>query len=186
MAKEVDRLNRVISELLELVRPTDLRFQRVNINEIIEHSLHLVRQDAESKHIKILFAGDRHLPWVELDPDRFTQVLLNLYLNAIQAIGANGTLAISLELVEGIHLKVSIKDSGKGISADDLPHIFDPYFTTKASGTGLGLAIVQKVIEEHQGQISVTSTPQSGTIFSLTIPVMHRVTLRKVSRNDNA
>ena len=186
MAKEVDRLNRVISELLELVRPTDLRFQRVNINEIIEHSLHLVRQDAESKHIKILFAGDRHLPWVELDPDRFTQVLLNLYLNAIQAIGANGTLAISLELVEGIHLKVSIKDSGKGITADDLPHIFDPYFTTKASGTGLGLAIVQKVIEEHQGQISVTSTPQSGTIFSLTIPVMHSVTLRKVSRNDNA
>lgn len=192
MAKEVDRLNRVISELLELVRPVDLSFQRVNINEIIEHSLHLIRQDAESRHIRIQFDSNKNLPVIELDPDRFTQVLLNLYLNAIQAIGNDGTLAVYLELVEGGGLRIGIKDSGKGIPPDDLPHIFDPYFTTKASGTGLGLAIVQKVIEEHQGRISVTSTPQSGTLFILMIPLTHSGELtsdkppRKVPRHDNA
>ncbi|CRG49531.1 PAS domain-containing sensor histidine kinase [Yersinia wautersii] len=191
MIKEVDRLNRAVTELLGLVRPSDLRIQLVNINEIIAHSLHLIRQDADSKKITIQFINNENLPRVEIDPDRFTQALLNLYLNAIQAMGRAGTLEIALALVEESKLRISVIDTGKGIRAEDLENIFNPYFTTKASGTGLGLAIVQKVIEEHQGRITVTSHPQSGTRFDMTIPLVQRGQYRpdgqeqKASNNDN-
>lgn len=170
MAKEVDRLNRVISELLALVRPADLRLQQADINEVIEHSLHLIRQDAERKNITLNYRAIGALPLVEIDPDHFTQALLNLYLNAIQAIGSDGLLEVGVELVGEEELHVTVSDSGKGIKPDDLAKIFNPYFTTKASGTGLGLTMVQKVIEEHQGTISVTSTPQTGTRFEMVIP----------------
>lgn len=173
MIREVDRLNRAITELLGLVRPSDLKIQQVDINQVIAHSLHLIRQDAESNHIAIHFAERHDLPAVEIDPDRFTQALLNLYLNAIQAIGKQGTLEVSLEPLTASRLQVHIQDSGAGIRQEDLDNIFNPYFTTKASGTGLGLAIVQKVIEEHQGSISVTSSPSQGTRFTLVIPQIH-------------
>jgi len=174
MAKEVDRLNRVISELLALVRPVDLRLQLVDINEVIEHSLHLIRQDAVNKNITIRYSHNNALPLAEIDPDRLTQALLNLYLNAIQAIGADGSLEVAVVLVGEEGLRITVTDSGKGIKPDDLAKIFNPYFTTKAAGTGLGLTIVQKVIEEHQGSITVTSHSPSGSRFAITIPLRHK------------
>ncbi len=174
MAKEVDRLNRVISELLALVRPADLRLQQADINEVIGHSLHLIRQDAERKNITLSYRCDSALPRVEIDPDHFTQALLNLYLNAIQAIGSDGALKVDVELPTEGELRVTVSDSGKGIKADDLAKIFNPYFTTKAAGTGLGLTMVQKVIEEHHGTISVVSHPQSGTRFEMVIPLRQK------------
>lgn len=174
MAKEVDRLNRVITELLELVRPSDLRIQQVDINEVVEHSLHLIRQDAESKNIAIEFIPNQTLPRMAMDPDRFTQALLNLYLNAIQAIGADGTLAVDVSQTNESDVKIVVRDSGKGINPDDLTNIFHPYFTTKAAGTGLGLTIVQKVIEEHNGKVSVTSNPHQGTQFNMVIPLNYQ------------
>lgn len=176
MAKEVDRLNRVITELLALVRPADLRYQRVAIGEVIEHSLHLIRQDAESNNISLRYRCAEALPLVELDPDRFTQVLLNLYLNAIQAIGTDGTLEIVVELARDGAVRITVSDSGKGIAPDDLQKIFNPYFTTKAAGTGLGLTMVQKVIEEHQGTIAVTRGQPAGTHFEIVIPLSHPTT----------
>lgn len=171
MAKEVDRLNRAITELLALVRPADLRLQRVAIDEVIEHSLHLIRQDAESRQISLGYRCTDALPLVELDPDRFTQVLLNLYLNAIQAIGSDGSLEIDVELTRDGAVRITVSDSGTGIAPDDLQKIFNPYFTTKATGTGLGLTMVQKVIEEHQGTIAVTSGQPTGTRFEIVIPL---------------
>lgn len=184
MAKEVDRLNRVISELLALVRPADLRLQQADINQVIEHSLHLIRQDAERKNITLRYRCDNALPLADIDPDRFTQALLNLYLNAIQAIGSDGELAVGVELVAEEHLRVTVSDSGQGIRPDDLAKIFNPYFTTKATGTGLGLTMVQKVIEEHQGTISVTSSPSSGSRFVMTIPLRHEK--QEVVAHENA
>lgn len=174
MAKEVDRLNRVISELLALVRPVDLRLQQVDINEVIEHSLHLIRQDAESKNVIVHYCRNNALPLVEIDPDRLTQALLNLYLNALQAIDAGGSLDVSVGLVGQERLAITVTDSGRGINPDDLAKIFNPYFTTKATGTGLGLTIVQKVVEEHRGSITVASHAPSGARFVLTIPWRHK------------
>lgn len=171
MAKEVDRLNRVISELLALVHPAGVHLQQADINEVIAHSLHLIRQDAESKNITLRYHGENVLPTVELDPDRFTQVLLNLYLNAIQAIGADGVLEIGVGLTKTEALRITVADSGRGIKPEELSKIFNPYYTTKAAGTGLGLTMVQKVIEEHQSTISVTSNPLSGTCFEIVVPL---------------
>lgn len=174
MAKEVDRLNRVITELLELVRPSDLRIQRVDINDVIEHSLHLIRQDAEANNITIEFSRNPQLPAIALDPDRFTQALLNLYLNAIQAMITDGVLTVSVNFMTESEIQISVKDSGKGVNSEDLTNIFNPYFTTKAAGTGLGLTIVQKVVEEHDGKVTVTSSPAQGTQFNLVIPIVHQ------------
>ncbi|VTQ24321.1 sensor protein ZraS [Escherichia coli] len=137
MAKEADRLNRVVSELLELVKPTHLALQAVDLNTLINHSLQLVSQDANSREIQLRFTANDTLPEIQADPDRLTQVLLNLYLNAIQAIGQHGVISVTAS-ESGAGVKISVTDSGKGIAADQLDAIFTPYFTTKAEGTGLG------------------------------------------------
>ncbi|PVZ85669.1 sensor protein ZraS [Serratia sp. S1B] len=174
MAKEVDRLNRVISELLALVRPSDLCLKPTDINAVIEHSLLLIHQDAQQKSISIHYRCNNPLPSIEIDPDHFTQALLNLYLNAIQAMETEGVLEVDVEVVGDRDLHIIVSDSGRGIPPDELAKIFNPYFTTKATGTGLGLTIVQKVIEEHQGTIMVTSSPQSGTRFEMIIPLKQK------------
>ncbi|HGY3719314.1 TPA: two-component system sensor histidine kinase ZraS [Citrobacter gillenii] len=170
MAKEADRLNRVVSELLELVKPAHLTLQRVDLNEVITHSLHLVSQDAQSREIQLQFTPNAALPAIQADPDRLTQVLLNLYLNAIHAIGHQGTVTVSVSESGADRVKIVVTDSGKGIAPDQLEAIFTPYFTTKADGTGLGLAVVQNIIEQHGGIIRVTSVEGKGTVFTLWLP----------------
>ena len=171
MAKEADRLNRVVSELLELVKPAHLTLQRVDLNEVITHSLHLVSQDAQSREIQLQFTPNAALPAIQADPDRLTQVLLNLYLNAIHAIGHQGTVTVSASESSADRVKIRVTDSGKGIAPDQLEAIFTPYFTTKADGTGLGLAVVQNIIEQHGGTIQVTSVEGRGTVFTLWLPI---------------
>ena len=170
MAKEVDRLNRVITELLDFARPSDLKTRPTDINDLVEHSLRLIRQDAEGKNIRIEFHRDTRLPLVAIDPDRFTQALLNLYLNAIQAMENGGRLSVRAAFDSREGIRIAVEDTGKGIPAESLGNIFNPYFTTKSSGTGLGLAIVQKVVEAHRGEIKVNSTPGRGTAFQILVP----------------
>ncbi|EIX3543409.1 two-component system sensor histidine kinase ZraS [Shigella flexneri] len=170
MAKEADRLNRVVSELLELVKPTHLALQAVDLNTLINHSLQLVSQDANSREIQLRFTANDTLPEIQADPDRLTQVLLNLYLNAIQAIGQHGVISVTAS-ESGAGVKISVTDSGKGIAADQLEAIFTPYFTTKAEGTGLGLAVVHNIVEQHGGTIQVASQEGKGSTFTLWLPV---------------
>ncbi|ELA2607608.1 two-component system sensor histidine kinase ZraS [Klebsiella aerogenes] len=171
MAKEADRLNRVVSELLELVRPAHLNYQPVDINALIHHSLQLVSQDAQSRGIELQFTPRPELTSIKADPDRLNQVLLNLYLNAMQAIGREGVIHVSASEADRQRVKIVVKDSGKGMSDEELQAIFTPYFTTKADGTGLGLAVVQNIIEQHGGTIRAESQPGAGAIFTLWLPV---------------
>jgi two-component system sensor histidine kinase HydH len=171
MIQEVDRLNRVISELLDFARPSELKLKPTNVNEMLAHSARLVQQDAGTKNIKIHWSGSENLPQVQLDVDRFSQCLLNLYLNAIQSMDAGGVLSINCSSGDNENIRIEIADTGKGISSSDLKKIFNPYFTTKSTGTGLGLAIVHKIIEAHQGNIKVTSTLGKGTVFTISIPI---------------
>jgi two-component system sensor histidine kinase HydH len=171
MVREVDRLNRVISELLEFARPSELKLKQKNIKELLEHSVRLVQQDAKSNNIEIDLAVSDGLPSALLDPDRFSQALLNLYLNAIQAMDEGGVLSVKSTLGEEGEIKVEIADTGAGINPNDLNKVFDPYFTTKTKGTGLGLAIVHKIIEAHNGEIRIRSAPGKGTVFTLLIPI---------------
>jgi len=171
MAKEADRLNRVVSELLELVRPAHLKWQPVDLNEVIGHSLQLVSQDASGRDITLQFTAQPSLCRIQADPDRLNQVLLNLYLNAIQAIGREGIITVAVAECGDGRIKLSVADSGKGMTAEQLQAIFTPYFTTKADGTGLGLAVVQNIVEQHGGTIHVESMPGKGAVFTLYLPV---------------
>ncbi|BBQ85995.1 TPA: two-component system sensor histidine kinase ZraS [Kluyvera ascorbata] len=170
MAKEADRLNRVVSELLELVKPAHLKWQSVDLNEVVAHSLQLVSQDALSRAVTLNFSAQPGLCRIQADPDRLNQVLLNLYLNAIQSIGRDGSITVALSEAGDGRVMLSVTDSGKGMTEEQKQAIFTPYFTTKADGTGLGLAVVQNIVEQHGGTIQVTSAPGKGATFTLYLP----------------
>jgi two-component system sensor histidine kinase HydH len=171
MIKEVDRLNRVISELLEFARPSKVDLKPTDINAVLDHSMRLIGQDADAKNIKIDLETNNNLPDALLDPDRFTQCLLNLYLNSIQSMPSGGNLTVSSDYDGDKLVKVTVRDTGVGINEEDINHIFDPYFTTKAKGTGLGLAVLHKIVEAHDGKIIVHSALDKGTVFTISLPV---------------
>ncbi|MCB2216946.1 MAG: PAS domain-containing protein [Desulfobulbaceae bacterium] len=170
MIEEVDRLNRVISELLEFAGPTKLNRKPSNMNELLKHSAQLVEQEAAAKKISMQLNLTPESVEADVDPDRLTQCFLNLFLNGLQAMESGGVLSVSSSTSESGKVIIDIRDSGPGISAEDQNKIFDPYFTTKPKGTGLGLAIVHKIIEVHEGQIKVRSTIGTGTVFSIVLP----------------
>jgi two-component system sensor histidine kinase HydH len=175
MIEEVDRLSRVISELLEFARPAKLNVKSSPVNDLLAHSVRLVQQEAAAKKIQIQLSPAAGAPMADIDPDRLTQSLLNLYLNAFQAMADGGRLTITGAIETGDRVAIEIRDSGSGMSAEDLSQIFQPYFTTRAKGTGLGLAIVHKIIEAHQGTIKVRSALGQGTVFSITLPLTSTV-----------
>jgi two-component system sensor histidine kinase HydH len=171
MIKEVDRLNRVVGQLLEFARPVCLTRRQILLKPFIEDSLKLVERKAKEANIDLHALVDQDADSCTLDPDRINQVLLNLYLNAIEAMEQGGRLTVSVlpsQDKDGIQIKV--EDTGVGINADDITRIFDPYFTTKSSGTGLGLAISHNIIEAHRGEIFIDSKPGTGTSITLTLP----------------
>jgi len=170
MIKEVDRLNRVITELLEFARPTDLKPRSADLAPLLDRSLELIRRDAAAKDIRIDLKIKEGVCPALIDPDRLAQCLLNLYLNAIEAMDNGGVLSVDSGPDGDKDLKITISDTGRGIAPEHLSKIFDPYFTTKKTGTGLGLAIVHKIIEAQGGRIKVESTPGQGSTFTIRIP----------------
>lgn len=174
MVQEVDRLNRVISQLLEFARPPQIQKRKSDVVEIVKHSVRMVEQDAERKSVRVRLDLPEKGVVTEVDADRIKQVFLNLYLNALEAMDEGGTLSVSVSANTGSGTaKIEISDTGRGIAEEDLPHIFDPYFTTKPSGTGLGLAIAHKIIESHGGEILVESKEGLGTTFVIKLRGLH-------------
>jgi two-component system sensor histidine kinase HydH len=171
MIQEVDRLNRVITQLLEFARPPAIQKKRASLQSLIQRSLKMIESQTSAKGIQVLSDLPSNIQGVDLDPDGINQVLLNLYLNAIEAMERGGTLTVSLSKREGSPwVKLTVSDTGTGISEEDLEHVFDPYFTTKQTGTGLGLAIVHKIIEAHRGEVRVESEVGRGTTISVLLP----------------
>lgn len=170
MADEVDRVNRVISELLEFARPIELELKKTRIFELVDKALRLIKYEADPAGIKIISSVEPQLLEVEVDKDRLIQVLLNIFINAIQAMPSGGTLTVNVKARENM-LQFAISDTGSGISPQDQANIFNPYFTTKKRGTGLGLAIAFKIIESHGGTITIESLKNKGTTFVITIPL---------------
>lgn len=167
MVQEVERLNRAIGQLLEFARPMNLNRQWTSLQTLIHHTLKMIEVETRQKNIAIEAELSSEVGEIMVDPDRIKQVLLNLYLNAIGAMENGGTLSVALSRVDAGTVRLDISDTGAGIDREDLPHIFDPYFTTKPSGTGLGLAIVHKIIEAHHGEVRVESRAGRGTAISI-------------------
>ncbi len=171
MVQEVDRLNRVITQLLEFARPLEIHKKSTPIQPVLQHSLRMIEREAQAKNIRIDKKLSPEINEVHIDQDRINQVLLNLYLNAIEAMEDGGTLSVDLSRDEDYQkIRIAISDTGVGIKKEDLVHIFDPYFTTKLSGTGLGLAIVHKIIESHKGEVKVESEAEKGTTVTIVLP----------------
>ncbi len=169
MIQEVDRLNRVVGQLLDFSRPLSLSRKPVHIRNLISDSLALVRQKAEEKNIAISMDVVPENITARIDPDQIRQVLLNLYLNALEAMDSGSRLSVSAKKDSNM-LQIRIQDTGCGILPEHLSRIFDPYFTTRSSGAGLGLAIVHNIVEAHEGRIEVESRPGEGTAITLHLP----------------
>ncbi len=170
MIQEVERLNRVIGNLLEFSRPLVMNRKETALEPILRHTLKMIEGQARAKGVTIRTEFPDSLPPAALDSDKMIQVFLNLALNALNAMPKGGTLSVALARPDPQTLRVEVADSGTGIAEKDLSRIFDPYFTTKPSGTGLGLAIAQRIVEAHGGKIRVASEPGKGTVFSILLP----------------
>jgi len=175
MVKEVDRINRVVNDLLTFARPLEPELAPTDVLELGEHTMRLVETDARSRDIKIRSIIDPDLKRFFLDANQITQALLNLMLNALQEVDNGGSIDVGADVNEsGTRLNIWVEDDGPGIPRDKKKKIFDPFFTTRQKGTGLGLAIVHKIVENHRGEIWVESPlpgKTRGSRFVMSLPV---------------
>jgi signal transduction histidine kinase len=178
IGKEINRLDMTISDFLGYAKPHPLQKSITNLNDLIVETISLlVHNGKASPVIKIKKLFDTYLPGVSADRNAMKQVLWNILVNALQAMPAGGTLTIKTLCTVSAHqdkprseLSVIIADTGSGMSPETLSKAFQPFFSTKSKGTGLGLAIVERIIKQHGGHISLTSTIGAGTQVRIDIP----------------
>jgi signal transduction histidine kinase len=167
--QEIARINRTLTDLLETARPHPPQIRQSNLNTTVEHAVMLARQQVLSKPIKIELQKAPDLPEVEHDSDQIHQVLLNLLLNAVQAMEGAGTVRVEIGSRDAFASLV-VSDTGRGISPQHLSNIFRPFYTTKGNGTGLGLSLARRIVEEHHGRIEVSSVVGIGSEFTVLLP----------------
>ena len=165
----MDHLNKIVDQLLGYARSTEPTFELVDVNELLDDVLLLVRQRLGQQKIALVRKLTESLPKVRADHGQIEQACLNLILNAADAMPHGGTLTVSSAIQREPVARVALTftDTGPGMPLEKRRQVFEPFFTTKARGTGLGLAIVQKIVEAHRGKIEVKSSPNKGTTFRL-------------------
>ena len=172
--QEIARINHIVTDLLQTARPHPPTVRKSDLNTTVEHAVMLGRQQAIAKSIEITLQKDPTLPEVEHDSDQVHQMVLNLLLNALQAVDANGKISVTVKLQETMAI-VEVADNGRGIAPDQLPNIFRPFYTTRGDGTGLGLSLARRIVEDHQGRIDVLSAVGQGTTFAVILPLRRAV-----------
>ncbi len=173
--EQINRLDKTATDLLAFGKPGTPEFTYVDINEILKKTLFFVAQHPEARKIERILELTRELPPVWIDIKQIQQVFFNIIINAIQAMPEGGLLTLATDRVkqgDDEFVRVTIRDTGKGISADLLVKIFVPFFTTKTQGTGLGLPICRQLVEHNHGIIEVESSLQQGTTFSILLPAV--------------
>ena len=167
--KEVTRLDQIIHQFLKAIRPTSPNFQRASVRQVLQDTLDFLAHEIHDRDVLIEIEELEELPAILIDRGQIRQAFFNIIKNAVHAMPDGGILKISLSSTDKF-VAVSFKDSGSGISSEEIGSIFEPYHTTKSEGTGLGLMIVQRIIRDHSGEIQVDSEPGKGTTFSLFLP----------------
>jgi signal transduction histidine kinase len=176
-------MDTIVSHMLKYAAPPRPAFANVRLHEILEHSLRMLQPRIGSKMILVNRDFRAQEDWLAGDDHQLEQAFLNLLFNAVDAIGQEGALKITTELVgagslkelngtrkTGPLLRIRFSDTGAGISADNLKKIFDPFFTTKPRGNGLGLAVSRRIIEGHEGTIGIESHLGKGTTVTILLP----------------
>jgi PAS domain S-box-containing protein len=167
---EITRLDYIITQFLQAIRPTPAALRPDQINDVVEKTLALLRPELDNRGISVKVKLGRQLPLAPIDATHLQQMLVNLVKNAMQAMTKGGTLTLATgESSEGVWL--SVADTGCGIADEQLKRIFEPFYTTKKKGTGLGLMIVQRVVRAHNGRIELDSRAGQGTVFRIWLPL---------------
>jgi signal transduction histidine kinase len=170
--EEANRCERLVQELLEYGRPKSAEFALTDIEQIIRKTMDLVQPRAAKNHVQSAITIDDQLQQIHGDGQQLQQVLLNLSLNAVEAMPNGGTLKIAAVVDDVNQMSVTVADTGIGIDAEILPRIFQPFFTSKKGrGLGLGLPICDRIVKSHNGKIDVSSELGRGTIFKIRLPL---------------
>ena len=174
LIKEVDRLNKVLEDFLRFARPEPVEYGRFSPSQVVREVLELTRQQAVHNRVEVQVElnDDIEIPGLG---EQIKQALLNLVLNALQAMPEGGILNVSCK-VKAQELWINVSDNGPGVPPELRERIFNPFVTTRESGTGLGLAITQRIIQGHDGHISLCSSPEEGACFSICLPLSFRET----------
>jgi len=167
--REVARLDQIIQKFLGAVRPVEPKLESMQLSAILEETLNFLRPEIDDRNVLVEVESEKSLPSVRVDGDQIKQVFFNIIRNAVEAMEGGGILKIHLASTD-LFAMVSFRDSGSGISADDIGKIFDAYKTSKKHGSGLGLMIVQRIIRDHGGEIEIDSAPGRGTTFTIYLP----------------
>lgn len=175
---EIQRMELILSEMLNLSKPTVVKKEEISLNNLLMNIIRVIGPKATLENINITQETElSDETFILGEEGRLKQVFLNLFKNSLASMEAGGTLSIYVQECEDNLVNVIIKDTGKGIEEQSLNQIFMPYFTTRLDGTGLGLPFVLKTVEEHDGTISVSSEVDKGTSFILTFPVVKQSTV---------
>lgn len=172
LSEQVSRLEKVVTEMLDLARPIRFEFAPSSITDAIDRCLDTLEAKIKEKDVRVQKDFSPYLPPIGMDREKMEQALVNLLLNSIEAVQNEGVISISAEPhqeFEGV--RVGITDNGCGVSDEDLPFIFDPFFSRKSKGAGLGLANVRRIVEAHRGSIDVEPGREGGLRFLLAIPI---------------
>jgi signal transduction histidine kinase len=168
--KEARRLNRILSDFLIFARPREPKRLPGDIREVVEHVAALIREDpARARLVELRTRVDEAVPAFAFDPDQLTQVLLNVALNGVEAMGGRGHLSLEVERRDG-RIMIAVADTGRGIPPEERGRVFEPFFSRKPGGTGLGLTIVRRIVAAHGGHIDIQSEPGRGTRFTIALP----------------
>lgn len=172
LRSEVRRIDATVTEFLEFARPKHTELRRIDLSEITRTSLRQVEAQAKSVAVSLATAISDHV-YVNGDPEKLHQMILNLILNAVQASHEGQQIGVSLQQSSSAVALLTISDSGEGIPAHDLDRVFEPFYTTKSSGTGLGLAVVKAIVDSHCGNIRIDSRPGAGTTVIVELPPLN-------------
>lgn len=182
--EEAERLERVVRDFLIFARPSQPRFAVSDINSVVEKTIEIAiqSQQIDAHNLKFKKNLSQHLPQLYIDSDLILQVLLNVFLNAMQALKHDGQIEVCTKLdpsqtgwTHEPYLLIEVKDSGAGIKGKDLERVFEPFFTTKSSGTGLGLPIARQIVDMHHGIITIESIEGTGTTVRIYLPVSRNI-----------
>src|SRR5438876_10951802 len=166
---EINRLDSIVSQFLRAIRPSHPLLRPENINAIVEEAVHFFSAEIEARDIVVETELHSDLPLLQLDRGQMKQAFYNVIKNSFEAMKRRGILRIRTDMDES-HVRVSFIDTGGGMSAQALSHVFEPYYTTKATGTGLGLLIVRRIVREHGGELAIESTDGKGLTLTIRLP----------------
>jgi signal transduction histidine kinase len=185
--REMGRIDSLVSQMLKFAGPAKPALSAVRLHDVLDHSLRLVQPQMGIKGIALRRLLQATPDLVEADDYQLEQAFVNLFLNALDAMGPDGTLTVATEVLstgdasDGRHnstahkqLRVTIKDTGIGFSPENAARLFEPFFTTKQNGTGLGLPITRQIIQEHGGEIALESQPNEGATFRILLPALDK------------